>query len=84
MFHNDWTLLRLARERRNELVRQADQERLARRIGRKPDRVGCWFARSLDWLGWQLIMIGRRKQAVPKATMVTAAFRAARHTPHTR
>lgn len=84
MFHSDSTLLRLARERRDELVRQADQERLARRIVRDPDRVGRWLARSLDWLGWQLIMIGQRKQAASKAAMTAAAFRAARHMAHTR
>lgn len=84
MFHSDWMLPRLAQERRYELVRQADQERLARRIARKPDRAGRWLARSLDWLGWQLIMIGQRKQAASKAAMTAAAFRTARHTPHTR
>lgn len=84
MFHNDWLLMQLAREHRRELMRQADQERLARQVERNPDRVGRWLARSLDWLGWQLIMIGRRKQATHQAALTAAAFRAARHTPHTR
>ena len=81
MFHSHWMLSRLAQERRCELERQADQERLARWIERNPDRVGRWLARSLDWLGWQLIMIGRRKQAASKAALTAAAFHAARHTP---
>jgi hypothetical protein len=81
MFHNDWTLSWLAQERRCELERQADQERLARRIERNPDRVGHWIAHSLDWLGWQLITIGRRKHAASQAALTAAAFQAARHTP---
>jgi len=81
MFHNDWMLLRLAQEHRCELERQADRERLARWIERNPDRVGRWLAHSLDWLGWQLITIGRRKHAASQAAATAAAFQAARHTP---
>ena len=80
MFNNDWILLQLAKDRHNDLLRQAAQERLSRELVRQPSRL----ARGLSWLGKQLIITGQRLEANHKAAVTMAALHATYHRSQTR
>jgi len=75
MYHNDWTIRLLARERQRELMRQAKEERLARQARRKSGRP---TQRLAGWLGRQLVATGQRLQANSKTAMTAAALRPVR------
>lgn len=77
MFYNDWVLLRLAEERRRDLMQQLEQEkvaRLARSVRRPRER---WLYRALDQIGQELVVIGEHLQSRHKAAMTAAALHAA-------
>ncbi len=75
MDHHDWILWKLTQEHRRDLLRQAEQERLARQAKSTGKRV----YRALDWLGRELVMLGEHMQATHKAVITTAALHAAYH-----
>ena len=76
MFPNDWMQQRLAQEHRRELLQQADQERLVRRITAEPNGPILSTYRMRDWLGRQLVVAGQRLQSNHKAATTTAVLRA--------
>jgi hypothetical protein len=63
MFHNDWTLLQLAKERERDLMRELEHDRLIRQaeLVNHPHRHTLYHV--LDWAGRQLIRWGERLQA---------------------
>ena len=77
MTSNDWILSRVAQEHRRDLLRQAEQERLARQVGLKPGQRGRLFDRALDSLGRRLMTLGGHLQMRRNAVMTTAALHAA-------
>ncbi len=63
MFQNDWILSQLAQERRRDLMRQIEQDRLVRRCNpRRPQRRHTIY-HALDLLGKQLIVLGEYLRA---------------------
>ena len=72
MFHNDWTLYQLAKERERDLLRQLEHEQLVRaaRSPRKPRRRLAGVSNSLGQL---LINLGRRLQAGDTTPSVATA-----------
>jgi hypothetical protein len=63
MFHNDWVLLKLAEERRRDLLRQLERDRLAREAESSHPQRGHTVYHALDWAGRQLVRWGERLQA---------------------
>ena len=63
MFHNDWTLLKIAEEQRRDLMQQLEHDRLVRqaKLMSHPHRHTLYHA--LDWIGRQLVRWGERLQA---------------------
>ena len=63
MFHNDWTLLQLAKERERDLMRELEHGRLIRQaeLVNHPHRHTLYHV--LDWVGRQLVRWGERLQA---------------------
>ena len=63
MYHNDWTLLQLAKERERDLVRQLEHDRLIREaeLISYPHRHTLYHV--LDWVGRHLVRWGERLQA---------------------
>jgi hypothetical protein len=63
MFHNDWSLLQLAKERERDLVRELEHNRLVREaeLHNRPHRHT--MSHVLDWVGRQLVRWGERLQA---------------------
>jgi len=62
MFHNDWTLLQLAKERERDLMREHEHDRLIRQaeLVNHPHRHTLYDV--LDWVGRQLVRWGERLQ----------------------
>lgn len=50
------------RERHADMMRQADEWRLAQRVRTQPSRVNQWSSALLIWFGKQLIGWGRQLQ----------------------
>ncbi len=63
MLENDWMLLRLAQERRRDLMRQLERDRLIRQAKLIPQPHGHMLYHILDWMGQQLVRWGERLQA---------------------
>ena len=63
MYHNDWTLLQLAKERERDLMRRLEHARLVREAEsiNPPHRHTVYHV--LDWAGRQLVRWGERLQA---------------------
>ncbi len=63
MIHNDWVLLKLAEERRRDLMRQIEHDRLIQQatLAYHPHRHTMYHV--LDWVGRQLIRWGEYLQA---------------------
>jgi hypothetical protein len=62
MFHNDWTLLQLAKERERDLMRQLERDRLIREAESiNHQREHTWY-HVLDWVGQRLVRWGERLQ----------------------
>ena len=57
MYHSDAELSWMSRERNAELLRQIEQDRLARRALGRRGRSG---QRLASWMGTQLILLGQR------------------------
>jgi hypothetical protein len=55
MFHNDWSLLQLAKERERDIVRKLEHNRLVREaeLTSRPHRHTLYHV--LDWVGRQLV-----------------------------
>jgi hypothetical protein len=63
MFYHDWILAQLAQERRRDLVRQLEQDRLVRLADPvRPQRVHTIY-HALDLVGRQLIVLGEHLRA---------------------
>ncbi len=77
MTSNDWILSRLAQEHRRDLLRQAEQERMARQVRLNPGQRGRLSDRALDSLGQRLVTLGGHLQMRRNAMMTTAALHAA-------
>jgi hypothetical protein len=68
MFHNDWSLLQLAKERERDIVRKLEHNRLVREaeLTSRPHRHTVYHV--LDWVGRQLVRWGERcKRGTPCA-----------------
>ena len=63
MFHNDWTLLQLAKERERDLVRELEHDRLIREAESSNQQRRHRLYHVLDWVGRQLVRWGARLQA---------------------
>ncbi len=63
MFENDWMLLKLAQERRRDLLRQLERDRLIRQAELTPQPHGHMVYHIMDGMGRQLIRWGERLQA---------------------
>jgi hypothetical protein len=63
MFYPDWVLEQLARERRRDLVRQLEQDRLARLADSVRPQRGHTVYHALDLVGRQLIALGEHLRA---------------------
>ncbi len=63
MFHNDWTLLQLAKERERDLLRQLEHDRLIREAESMNHQHRHTSYHVLDWVGRQLVRWGARLQA---------------------
>ncbi len=63
MYHNDWTLLQLAKERERDLVRKLEHDRLVREAESINHQHSHKLYHMLDWLGRQLVHLGERLQA---------------------
>jgi hypothetical protein len=63
MFHNSWTLMKIAEEQRRDLMRQLEHDRLVREAesANYPHRHTRYHV--LDWVGRQLVHWGERLQA---------------------
>jgi serine/threonine protein phosphatase PrpC len=63
MYQNDWMLSKIAEERRHDLMRQLEHDRLVREaeLARHPQRH--MLSHMLDWVGRQLVRWGERLQA---------------------
>jgi len=86
MFQNDWMLSKLAEERRRDLMRDLEHDRLARLARSTRKRRGRRLDGVFDGLGRLLITLGSRLQARHKALLSDAALHAAhrsRSTSHT-
>ena len=75
MFHNDWTLYQLAKERERDLVRQLEHDRLVR-LARSTHRPRGHLAGAANGLGQLLINLGGRLQAGHAERPVATASRA--------
>ena len=85
MFHNDWILLQLVKDRERDVMRGLEQGRLARLAQSSRPRRNRRFARTFNRLGQLLITLGERLQAGHKALLDDAALHAAYHArSHTR
>lgn len=71
------TLSKLAALRRDELLKQAERERVARQLAANTARSVPLADRVLDWTGQQLIAIGRRMQSNHRAVKPSATLRTA-------
>ncbi len=63
MFQNDWVLLKLAQERRRDLMRQLERDRLIRQAELEAPQHRHMLYHVLDWTGRQLIRWGEGLQA---------------------
>ncbi len=63
MIHNDWVLLKLAEERRRDLMRQIEHDRLIQQaaFANHPRRHTMYHV--LDWAGRLLVRWGEHLQA---------------------
>jgi len=55
MFHNDWSLLQLAKERERDLMREREHDRLVRQAELMNPRQRHTLYHVLDWVGRQLV-----------------------------
>lgn len=76
MFHNDWTLLQLAKERQRELEQKLKHDQLVRLARSTRGRRSRRFAGVFAGLGRLLIAVGGRMQARHKALLSDAALHA--------
>jgi len=60
MIQRDWLLWQLAQERRRDLLRQLEQERLARLADPVRHQRGHTIYHALDLVGRQLITLGEQ------------------------
>ena len=60
MLHHDWMLSQLAEERRRDLMRQSEQDRLARLADPVRHQRGHTIYHALDLVGRRLIALGER------------------------
>jgi hypothetical protein len=60
MLQHDWILSQLAEERRRDLLRQSEQDRLARLADSSRHQRGHTIYHALDLVGRQLIALGER------------------------
>ena len=61
MFYDDWMLMRLAEERRRDLMRQLELDRLVRLVeSARPQRGHRRLYHALDLAGRQLIAVGEQ------------------------
>ncbi len=63
MFENDWMLLKLAQERRRDLMRQLERDQLIRQAKLTPQQHGHMVYHLLDWIGQHLVRWGEHLQA---------------------
>ena len=63
MFHNAWVLLKIAEERRHDLLRQLERDRLIRQAESMNPPHQHRLYHVLDWAGRQLVRWGERLQA---------------------
>ncbi len=63
MHHHHWILWQLTQERWYDLVREAEQERLTRRVSSSHPQLTHSVYHVLDRLGQQLIVWGEQLQA---------------------
>ncbi len=63
MDHHDWLLWKLNHEHLSDLLRQAEQERLAREVNPANGQRGHAFYHVLDGLGRELVLLGEALQA---------------------
>jgi hypothetical protein len=63
MYYNDWMFMRIAEERRRDLMRELEHERLVRQVelANHPQRHQVYH--GLDWVGRQLVHWGEHLQA---------------------
>ena len=61
--NNDWVLLKIAEERRRDLLRQLERDRLIHEAEAGNPERGHALYHVLDWAGRQLIRWGERLQA---------------------
>ena len=62
MYHNDYQLLKLAEERRRDLMRQLEHDRLIREAEFASHPQRHMMSHMLDWAGRQLVSWGERLQ----------------------
>jgi hypothetical protein len=63
MYQNDWMLSKLAEERRRDLMRQLERDRLVRQVKSVNHPRRHMVYHVLDWVGRQLVHWGERLQA---------------------
>jgi hypothetical protein len=63
MYHNDYLLSKLAEERRRDLMRQLEHNRLIREAKLSNHPQQHTLSHGLDWVGRQLVRWGERLQA---------------------
>ncbi len=61
--NNDWVLLKIAEERRRDLLRQLERDRLTREAESSNPQRGHMLYHVLDGVGRQLVRWGERLQA---------------------
>ncbi len=60
--NNDWVWLKIAEERRRDLLRQLERDRLIREAESGNPQRGHMLYHVLDWTGRQLVRWGERLQ----------------------
>ncbi len=78
MDHHDWILWQLTQEHRRDLLRRAEQERLARLVSASRPQHGHSAYHALDRLGRQLIVWGEQLQARHAAIHTRSPLRTSR------
>jgi len=63
VYLNDWMLEQLAQERRRDMMRQIEHDRLVKQVTSSQTERGHKFYHILDWAGRQFITVGGRLEA---------------------
>ena len=76
-----WKDVLVQRERYQDLLREAERHRLARRVLAGRQRRHRCFCRAMNWLGRRMVAWGQRLQEQHSTATAAAALQAANYQP---